>query len=160
LGQFKNFSGGKDMESTEKVHKIAEFMRKNDQVAVWLNVDLMDVKEGYALIGMKVRKDMLNAANLCHGGVIFSFADFAFALASNSYGKIALAISANIYFPSSAKEGEYLVAEAKEVALTRRTGLYEIRVFEKETNRLVALFTGQVYRKDEEFLLKKAGLLK
>ena len=34
------------MESTEKVHKIAEFMRKNDQVAVWLNVDLMDVKEG------------------------------------------------------------------------------------------------------------------
>lgn len=142
------------MNSKEKVKKIAEFMKRNDKVAIWLNVNLINIAPGYALIEMKVREDMLNAANVCQGGVIFSFADFAFALASNSHGKIALAISSNIYYPSSAKLGEYLLAEAKEIALTRRTGVYEVKVFEKETKRLVALFTGQVYRKEEELLTK------
>jgi acyl-CoA thioesterase len=136
----------------EKVWKIAKFMRKKDKVAVWLNVDLIEVDLGYALIGMKVREDMLNAAKVCQGGAIFSFADFAFAIASNSHGKLALAISSTIYFSSSAKEGEYLYAEAKELSLTKRIGLYEVKVFEKESKRLIAHFTGQVYRKEETLI--------
>ncbi|HCE79512.1 MAG: Phenylacetic acid degradation-related protein [Thermodesulfobacterium sp. 37_54] len=132
----------------EQVWKIAKFMREHDRVAVWLGVDLIEVDLGYALIGMKVREDVLNAAGVCQGGAIFSLADFAFAVASNSHGKLALAISSSIYFPSSAKLGEYLYAEAKELSLTKRIGLYEVRVFEKETGRLVAIFTGQVYRKE------------
>ncbi len=132
--------------------KIAEFMRKNDKVAEWLKVNILKVETGYALVEMTVREDMLNAAGVCQGGAIFSLADFAFALASNSHGRVALAISANIYFPSSAKTGEVLLAEAKELALTRKTGLYEVRILEKNFRRLIALFTGQVYRKDQEFL--------
>lgn len=139
------------MEEKEKVWEIAKFMRENDKVAVWLDVELIEVDKGYALIGMKVREDMLNAAGICQGGAIFSFADFAFAIASNSHGKIALAISSTIYFVSPVKKDEYLFAEAKELNLTRKTGLYEVKVFEKETARLVALFTGQVYRKEDPF---------
>lgn len=142
------------MEKVEKAKKIAEFMRKNDKVAVWLQVDLIEVTPGYAKIGMRVREDLLNAAKLCQGGVIFSLADFALALVSNSHGKIALAISSTIFFPSSAQEGEYLIAEAKELALTRKTGLYEVKIYEKETQRLVAFFTGQVYRKENEIPLE------
>lgn len=141
------------MEALDRAKKIAKFMRENDKIAIWLNIDLIEVSPGYALIGMKVREDMLNAAKLCQGGAIFSLADFAFALASNSHGKLALAISSSIYFPSSAQEGEYLLAEAKEISLTRKTGLYEVKVYEKETQRLIALFTGQVYRKEREILL-------
>ena len=96
-------------------------MREHDKVAVWLNVDLIEVDLGYDLIGMKVRKDMLNAAT--------------------------------IYFSSSAREGEYLYAEAKELSLTNKTGLYEVKVFERESKRLVALFTGQVYRKEETLIV-------
>ncbi|QER42821.1 hotdog fold thioesterase [Thermodesulfobacterium sp. TA1] len=140
-----------EVQKKEKVWEIARFMRNQDKVAVWLQVDLIDVDFGYALIGMKVREDMLNAAKVCQGGALFSFADFAFAIASNSHGKLALAISSTIYFTSSAKEGEYLYAEAKELSLTRRTGVYEVKVFEKETGRLIAMFTGQVYRKEEYF---------
>lgn len=139
------------MTEKAKVWEIAKFMRQHDKVAVWLDVELIEVDEGYALIGMKVREDMLNAAGICQGGAIFSFADFAFAIASNSHGKLALAISSNIYFISPVKKDEYLFAEAKELNLTKRTGLYEVKVFERETARLVALFTGQVYRKDEPF---------
>lgn len=137
------------MEKINKVKKIADFMRKNDKIAVWLNLEVIKVTPGYAIVGMKVRNDMLNAARLCQGGAIFSLADFALALASNSHGNVALAISSTIYFPSSAQEGEYLIAEAQELALTRKTGLYEVKVYEKETKRLIALFTGQVYRKEK-----------
>ncbi|HAA84666.1 MAG TPA: phenylacetic acid degradation protein, partial [Thermodesulfobacterium commune] len=49
----------------EQVWKIAKFMREHDRVAVWLGVDLIEVDLGYALIGMKVREDVLNAAGVC-----------------------------------------------------------------------------------------------
>jgi len=137
------------------VEKIANFMLKNDKVAVWLNVRLIEVKEGYAKIEMTVREDMLNAAGVCQGGAIFSLADFAFALASNSYGKVALATNANINFANPAFKGEKLTAEAVEMNRTRRTGLYRVEV-RKENGQLVALFTGQVFIKDREILTEKA----
>jgi acyl-CoA thioesterase len=133
------------------VGEIADFMLKNDKVAVWLNVNLIKVEKGYAKIEMVVRDDMLNAAGVCQGGAIFSFADFAFALASNSYGKVALATNANINFANPAFKGEKLTAEAVEMNRTRRTGLYRIEV-RKESGQLVALFTGQVFIKDREML--------
>jgi len=136
----------------EKVKEIAEFMQKNDKVAVWLGVKILEVEKGRAKISIKVREDMLNAAGICQGGVIFSLADFAFALASNSHGRIALAISANIYFVSPALPGDELIAEAKEVSVSKRLGVYEVLVYKED--KIVAKFTGQVYRKDEEFFSK------
>jgi len=130
--------------------KIAKFMLENDKVAKWLNVELFEVSEGKAVVGMRVREDMLNAAGVCQGGAIFSLADFAFAVASNSRGKLALAISANIYFISSAEEGDYLIAYAREISVGRRLGVYEVEVKEKNTNRIIAQFTGEVYRKQED----------
>ena len=130
------------------IKSIADYMLKHDKVAVWLGVEIVEVSKGYALIKMKVKDYMLNAVNICLGGAIFSFADFAFALASNSHGKVAVALSSNISFPSPALSGDTLFAEAVEVALGNRIGLYEVKVF-KEDKTTVALFTGQVYRKDK-----------
>jgi acyl-CoA thioesterase len=127
-------------------------MLENDKVAVWLNVELLEVRKGFARMKMVVREDMLNAAGVCQGGAIFSFADFAFAVASNVYGKVALATGASISFANPAFEGEELVATATEKNRTRRTGLYEVEV-KKSTGELVALFVGQVFVKDKEFAL-------
>jgi len=137
---------------------IAKYMEKEDKVAVWLGIKVEEVREGKARVSLKVRKDMLNAAGLCQGGVIFSLADFAFAVAANSYGKLALAISASIYFAKSVKEGATLIAEAKEVTRTKRLGVYEVIVKTAEGEK-VALFTGEVYVKDV-ILKEKEGLLK
>ena len=133
----------------EQALRIARFMREHDRVAVWLDVDLLEVRPGYARIALTVREDMLNAAGVCQGGVTFSLADFAFAVASNSHGKLALAVSAQIYYPASARLGDRLIAEAREVNLTPKTGLYEVEV-RKEDRTLVAFFTGQVVRREEE----------
>ena len=129
--------------------KIAQFMLENDRVAVWLKVELLEVEEGHSKIAMVVRDDMLNAAGVCQGGAIFSLADFAFALAANSYGKVALGTSANITFVNPAFKGERLIAEAFERGRTKRRGVYEVEV-KKEEGPLVALFTAEAFIKDRE----------
>ncbi len=132
----------------ERAWAIARFMRQYDQVAVNYDMELEEVRPGYARISMKVRSDMLNAVRLAHGGVTFSLADFAFAVAANSHGQVAVATSVNINYPAPAKEGDVLVAEAREMARTRRTGLYQVEV-RRGDGTLVALFTGTVFRRDD-----------
>lgn len=131
--------------------KIAQFMRNNDKVAEWLNVKILECRVGYSRISMVVREDMLNAVKICQGGAIFSFADFAFALASNSHGKIAVGISANINYSNPAFLGERLIAECSEVGRSRRLGLYDVKIYKDENRKLVASFSGQVYIKEEKF---------
>ncbi|WP_297056883.1 hydroxyphenylacetyl-CoA thioesterase PaaI [Thermosulfurimonas sp.] len=126
--------------------EIARYMKEHDRVAVWLGVEILEVRPGYARMAMVVREDMLNAAGICQGGVTFSLADFAFAVASNSHGRLALAVSAQIYYPAAARAGERLIAEAREVNLTEKTGIYEVSV-RKEDGTLVAFFTGEVVRR-------------
>ncbi len=138
-----------DKDPKELAWSIARFMREHDQVAVNYDMDLLEVAPGYARIGMKIKKDMLNAVRLAHGGVTFCLADFAFAVAANSHGQVSVATSVSISYPAPAREGDYLVAEAREVARTRRTGLYQIEV-RREDGALVALFTGNVFRRDDQ----------
>lgn len=136
------------------VGDIAAYMRKNDKMAMWLDVNLLRVDPGYAKISMKVREDMLNAVNICQGGAIFSLADFSFAVASNSHGKVALATSANINFVNPAYSGDILIAEAKELNRTKRTGLYQIIVTRESDKKLIAIFTGQVFVKDKSIKIE------
>ena len=131
------------------VEKIARFMRDNDKVAVWLNIDVLSVKTGYAKMGMTVRADMLNAAGICQGGALFSFADFAFAVASNSHGTLALATSADIHFTNPALPDDRLIAEAQELQRSKRTGFYQITVTREADGKLIALFGGNVFVKEE-----------
>ena len=130
---------------------IASFMEENDRVAKNFKMKVVSVDRGKAKVEMVVTEDMLNAAGVCQGGVIFSLADFAFAVASNSYGKIALAVEAHIYFSNPAFKGEKLLAEAYEKDKKEKTGLYCVEV-RKEDGSLVALFTGQVVKKDKTIL--------
>ncbi len=132
----------------ERAWSIARFMRAHDQVAVGYQMDLLNVKPGFARIGMRVTSNMLNAVSLLHGGVTFCLADFAFAVAANSHGQVSVATSVSISYPAPARQGDYLIAEAQEVALTRRTGVYEVKV-RREDGTLVAFFVGHVFRRDD-----------
>ena len=131
-----------------KPEEIARFMEENDRVANFYQMKVKEVRKGYALVELLVGDSALNAAGVCQGGVIFSLADFAFAVASNSYGNVALATSANINFMKPALKGEKLTAEAKEVNRSRRVGVYEV-IVRKEDGTAVALFVGQAYFLDK-----------
>jgi acyl-CoA thioesterase len=107
---------------------------------------------GEARLQVQLKPQHLNSWGSAHGGLLFSLADSAFALASNSHGPLAVALSAHIEFMRSTRVGDLLTATATEINRTQRTGVYRIEV--RSGDRLVALFTGTVFRKTDN---DKAG---
>ena len=76
-------------------------------------------------------------AGTVQGGAIFTLADFAFAVASNSAGTVAVAINVSITFVKAASAGT-LTAEAEEVSVNPKLGTYTVRVLD-DTRALIAL---------------------
>ncbi len=111
-------------------------------------MQLVELSPGACAVEMVVREDMLNAVGLCHGGVTYALADFAFAVASNSHGQTAVALSATMNYPAAAREGDRLTARAQEQTRSRRAGCYAIKVT-REDGTIVGLFTGTVFRRDD-----------
>ena len=101
-------------------------------------------KQGEAVLSMRVRADMTNGHQTCHGGYIFALADTAFAYACNSYNIKTVAAACTVDFLAPALEGDVLTAEAREQTLSGRTGIYDVRVHANE--KTIALFRGKSHR--------------
>jgi acyl-CoA thioesterase len=97
--------------------------------------------EGYARIRIVMRADMLNGHATAHGGIVFALADTAFAYACNSRNLRTVAAQASIVFLEPARQGDVLIAEARERALVGRSGVYEVSVRTGD-GRAIAEFTG------------------
>ena len=137
------------MSSTEySPEEIGRWMAAEDRFARHLGIELQEVSEGYARASLQVTGEMLNAVGLTHGGVTFGLADFAFAVASNSHGQVAVALTAQINYPAASREGERLTAEAREESCSRRTALYRVEI-RTDQGRLVGLFNGTVFRRPD-----------
>jgi acyl-CoA thioesterase len=131
--------------------KIEAFFQK-DTYAELTGIKLLDVSEGRAKAMLAVTENHLNSAGTVHGGVIFTLADFAFEVASNSYGTLAVAINAQISFFKAVSAG-VLYADAKEVSLHPKLASYSIDVT-NENGELIATFQGMVYRKKDMLNIK------
>jgi len=94
---------------------------------------------------MTVREDMLNGHATCHGGLIATLADSAFAFACNSYNEVTVASGLSVDFVAPAYEGDMLTARAIEVSLSGRTGVYDVMVFNQKADCL-AVFRGRSHR--------------
>jgi len=124
---------------------------RQNPYAELLGIELLDVKPGYSRLSMVVREDMVNFNGIPHGGAIFSLADEAFGVASNSHGQVAVALNIEISYLRMVVPGTKLIAEATEEHLGKRTALYHITV-STDDGDLVASCHGVVYRKKEWFL--------
>jgi acyl-CoA thioesterase len=120
-------------------------MWARDRTAQALGMRLVKIDAGQATLAMTVRSDMVNGHHICHGGMIFTLADTAFAYACNSYNQNTVASAANIDFLAPAREGETLEAEAIERSAAGRTGVYDVSVRTAD-GRIVALFRGKSAR--------------
>ena len=121
---------------------------KRDKYAEMAGIELLEVNPGRAVAKMTITPQHLNGIGTVHGGAIFTLADFVFAVASNSYGTVAVAINANITIVKALSAGT-LTAEGREVSLNPRLGSYTINVTD-ETGDLVAIFQGLAYRKKDK----------
>jgi acyl-CoA thioesterase len=113
-----------------------------DAASQALGMEIIESGVGRATVRMTVREEMLNGHRLCHGGLVFSLADSAFAFACNSHGEGALAGAASIDFLLPAKTGDTLTARAVEIWRGGRNGITEVTVTNQEGAR-VALFRGR-----------------
>jgi len=130
---------------------VARFMSQRDLFARHLGIELLELKSGYSRTGLTIAPYMLNGLGLPHGAVIFALADFAFATACNSHGRVAVALSMDIHYLSSPKVAARLVAEAVEVRRGQRIGLYRISILEDGVTPIADLH-GMAYFKDASFL--------
>ncbi len=83
---------------------LKEFFRR-DQFAASCGIELLEVSPGGSKVSMKVEERHLNGLRTVHGGAIFTLADFAFAVACNSHGTVAVALNVNISFVKAAFPG-------------------------------------------------------
>ncbi len=125
--------------------RVAESMYARDTATQALGIRIVRVAPGFAELAMRVRADMLNGHEICHGGFIFTLADSAFAYACNSYNLNTVASGCAIEFTAPARAGEILTARAHERQLAGRTGVYDVEVA-NERGETVALFRGKSYR--------------
>ena len=116
------------MDTKELAAQVAAHMYEEDNASRGLGFIIDDIAPGYAKLSMTVRGDMVNGHKLCHGGIIFTLADSAFAFSCNSHNQRTVAASADISFLKSAFEGEQLQAEAQERWREGRNGIYDVRV--------------------------------
>ncbi len=131
----------------ELVERIAEVLYAGDRASQSHGIRIVEVRPGYAKLAMIVRGDMVNAHRICHGGMVFTLADSAFAFACNSHNDRTVAAAASIDFLAASYEGDELTAEANELWRTRRNGIYEITVTNQKGAR-IAFFRGRSYRID------------
>ena len=87
------------MTSKELAKKVSEKMFENNSFSKWLGIELIDIDAGSATLNMKVRAEMLNSFGIMHGGVSYSMADTAMALASNSHGRKCVALDTVMSYP-------------------------------------------------------------
>ncbi len=127
---------------------IAEHVRTgmlaNDRATQGLGIAITAMGPGHATLEMTVRADMLNGFATCHGGFITALADSAFAFACNSRNDMTVASGLAIDFLAPAREGDRLTAEAAEVSLAGRTGVYDVNV-RNQRGEAIAVFRGRSY---------------
>lgn len=134
-------SEARDQDAHEVARRSAEAMWTGDAASRSLGMEIVHVGPGAARLSMTVRADMVNGHDLCHGGLIATLADSAFAFACNSRGVVTVAAGFEIDLLEPARLDDLLVAEAREVALRGRSGLYDVTVRRGDT--VIAEFRGR-----------------
>ena len=118
----------------------AEAMWKEDDASKGLGMEIVKISPGHATLTMTVMPHMVNGQRIAHGGFIFTLADSAFAFACNTYNERTVAAQGNITFIRPGKLGDLLVATAREISRSGRSGIYDVRV--TVNDKVIAEFRG------------------
>ena len=116
------------LSSDDLARACAEAMWKEDDASKCLGMEIVEVRPGHATLAMTVKPHMVNGQRIAHGGFIFTLADSAFAFACNTHNERTVAAQGNITFIKPGKLGDRLVATAREISRSGRSGIYDVRV--------------------------------
>ncbi|MFI6665352.1 hydroxyphenylacetyl-CoA thioesterase PaaI [Streptomyces sp. NPDC050481] len=128
-------------QATKATQGPVERMLAMDQASRQFGIELLEHGEGTAVLRMTVTAPMVNGHRIAHGGCLFLFADTAFACACNTHGPVTVAAGADIDFIAPAREGDVLVATARERTRFGRSGIYDVSV--RRGDEVIAEFRGR-----------------
>ena len=140
-----------DTDELDLARRCAGKMMAGDRASAALGITVEIPAAGAAIARMRVRGDMVNGFDVCHGGIVFALADTAFAFACNAYDRVTYAAGASVEFLRPVAEGDELTAHAREDHRGRRRGFYTVEVRDGH-DELVALFRGRSAALDETLL--------
>jgi acyl-CoA thioesterase len=123
---------------------VRDAMWRNDRASKALGMRIEAIGPGTAVLCMTVREDMLNGHDICHGGLITTLADSAFAFGCNSHNEVTVASGFNVDLVAPGRLGDVLTATCTEQNKAGRTGVYDIEVVNQRGER-IALFRGRSY---------------
>ncbi len=132
-------------DARQLAQQCVDAMLANDAASRMLGIHIKVIQAASIDAQMTVRADMTNGHNICHGGLIFSLADSAFAYASNSTNRNTVASACHIDFIAPALLDDTLTAQARERTRSGRTSVYDVEVY-NQRNELIALFRGKGYQ--------------
>jgi acyl-CoA thioesterase len=110
-----------------------------------IGIRLVSASAGRSTMELTITDKHRNTHGTVHGGVIYSLADAAFAVASNSHGVPSVAINTSITYMKAATTG-ILSAEAEEFSKNQKLGSYIVEVYDQDREK-IAVFQGLAFRK-------------
>jgi acyl-CoA thioesterase len=134
----------------------ARRMYEQDSASRALGMRIVEIRPGFARLVMQVREDMVNGHQICHGGLIFTLADSAFAFACNTYNLVTVAAGGSIDFLRPGRLGDTLTATAEERTRSRRTGIYDVTVL-NQSGECIAMFRGRSHQTSDRIVAETPG---
>lgn len=129
---------------TKSFDELVEFFSK-DRFATNNGMYIESVTEGDASCALEITKEHLNAVGGVQGGVVFTLADFAFAVATNCGERCVVSVKSDITF-MHATRGKKLIAHAVEKSSTRKLTFYDVEIRD-DLDELIATVTMTGYIK-------------
>lgn len=123
------------MENLEEIKKIFE---KDVFATKQADCCILEAEKCHSKIAMKIGDNHLNANGFVMGGAIYTLADFAFAVASNTHNKLTVTTCGSIDYLSAVSTD--LIAEARVIKDGRTSVLYQVDIFDT-ANKLIAVAT-------------------
>lgn len=124
-------------------------MLDRDAFSEWLGIQVIETAPARSTVRLTVRPEMVNGFGVSHGGIAYSLADSALAFASNTHGKVTVAIENSISYPMAARVGDVLTAVAEEEGATNKLGFYRV-VVRNQRQEIVSTFRGTVYKTERQ----------
>ena len=113
------------MSNKELLDEAVRIFGNDYYAAVLTGIEILDVDIGYSKVSLKLNKTHNNALGHVMGGVYFTVADYAFAIASNFRQNPTVTQTSQIVFLSPIK-GDTIFAEAMCIRSGRTTCFYKI----------------------------------
>ena len=119
---------------------------RGDAYVYGMGTELVDWDGGRATFRLRTEDRHGNFVGTVHGGALFSLADAAIGVASNSWGRMCMLLTAEAQFLSAPRSGDVLLARATERSRTRRTAALGVDVTSEVDGTLRATVQAMCFR--------------